>query len=288
QTQAAQDQTQTDQAQTETAQPITAKDLTAADKSALRKSAHFAKKLYEPLNPQVFNLAPSRAAQAHNPELPNDATLTTDRQDYPPYSYVYFHGSGFQPGETVDMLVVETDPVQQSFQPWYVVADANGEFDTSWFIYSSDFNGATFLATATGETSQLTASATFTDGSGDGDMQVSPSTAVPGSSGNSFTFNFRTPNALFTQNSYVDVVVPAAWTAPTFPGNVSAAVADGAVTTVSTSIPVAGTIRVTFTGATGAPIGDGNGSHFTYSPGGTAPAAGFYKFNTGSHNGGGS
>src|SRR5437773_9780990 len=56
QTQAAQDQTdQTDQAQTQTAQP-----LTAADKSALRKSAHFAKKLYEPLNSQVFNLVTTR------------------------------------------------------------------------------------------------------------------------------------------------------------------------------------------------------------------------------------
>jgi len=66
QTQAAQDQTQTDQAQTETAQPLTAADLTAADKSALRKSAHFAKKLYEPLATQVFNLATTRAAAAEN------------------------------------------------------------------------------------------------------------------------------------------------------------------------------------------------------------------------------
>src|SRR5204863_7980242 len=114
-----------------------------------------------------------------------------------------------------------------------------------------------YMTTDAGETSQLTASAKFTDGSGDGNMQVSPSTAVPGSSGNSFTFNFRTPNVSFNQNSYVDVVVPATWTAPTFPGNVSAAVADGAVTTVSTSIPVAGSIRVTFTGVTGAPAGDG-------------------------------
>src|SRR5216117_1391108 len=226
QTQADQAQTETDQAQTDTAQPITAKDLTAAEKSALRKSAHFAKKLYEPLASQVFSLqrslVESQAAQrsSQGPDSPNsEPTLTTDREDYPPYSYVYFHGSGFQPGENVDMIVVETDPIQQSFEPWTVVADANGEFDTSWYIFSGDFNGATFQATATGETSQLTASVTFTDGSGDGNMQVSPSTAVPGSSGNSFTFNFRTPNALFTQNSYVDVVVPAAWTAPTFPGN---------------------------------------------------------------------
>src|SRR5947207_5082780 len=183
------DQTQTDAAdQTQPAQPpTTAKDLTASDKSALRKSAHFAKKLYEPLNTQVFNLATSRAAQAHNPELPNDATLTTDRQDYPPYSYVYFHGSGFQPNETVDMLVAETDPVQQSFEPWQAVADGNGEFDTSWYVFSSDFNGATFLATATGESSQLTASATFTDTAGDGSgtMNVSPATTTPSSTGNS-------------------------------------------------------------------------------------------------------
>src|SRR5436189_5470895 len=63
------------------------------------------------------------------------------------------------------MLVAETDPVQQSFDPWTVVADANGEFDTSWYVFSEDFIGATFLATATGQSSQLTASATFTDAS---------------------------------------------------------------------------------------------------------------------------
>src|SRR6058998_980802 len=162
--------TQTDQAQTETAQPTTAADLTAAQREALRASAHPAKKLYEPLASQVFNLATTRAAAAENarntqgPESPNDQpTLTTDQEDYPPYSYVYFTGSGFQPGETVNMIVVETDPIQQSFQPWDVVADENGNFTTSWYIFSDDFIGATFQATATGQSSQLTASATFTD-----------------------------------------------------------------------------------------------------------------------------
>jgi hypothetical protein len=61
------------------------------------------------------------------------------------------------------MIVVETDPQQQSFEPWTVVTDENGEFDTSWYVFSEEFNGATFQATATGETSQLTASVTFTD-----------------------------------------------------------------------------------------------------------------------------
>ena len=135
--------------------PRTAADLTAADKASLRKSAHAAKKLYEPLATQVFNVATTRAAEVENSqntqnsELPNEATLTTDREDYPPFSYVYFHGSGFEPGETVQMIVAETDPVQQSFEPWEVVADANGEFDTSWYIFSEEFIGATFRATGT-------------------------------------------------------------------------------------------------------------------------------------------
>src|ERR1041384_1929723 len=158
-------------AQTETAQLRTAKDLTAAEKAALRQSAHFGKKVYEPLASEIYNLVTTNAAavtaarnEARQLNQPYDgATLTTDREDYPPFSYVYFHGTGFQPGETVDMLVAETDPIQQSFEPWTVVADANGEFDTSWYIFSSEFEGATFLATATGETSQETASATFTD-----------------------------------------------------------------------------------------------------------------------------
>src|SRR5436190_12311900 len=274
--------------QTETAQPITAADLTAAEKAALRRSAHAAKKLYEPLASQVFNLQRSRveaqAAQrsAQGPEaLDNGPTLTTDREDYPPYSYVYFHGAGFEPGEPVDMIVAETDPVQQSFEPWTVVADANGEFDTSWYVFSQDFNGATFLATATGETSQLTASATFTDANGAGNMQVNPAFAVSGSSGNSFRFDFRTPNATFAASSIVTIVVPAGWPAPTFPGNVSAAVADGTASVTSTAAS-GSTITITFTLAT---AGDTNGFHLTYSPAGTAPSAGFYEFTTSSRNG---
>ncbi len=142
------------------------------------------------------------------------------------------------------MLVVETDPIQQSFDPWQVVADANGEFDTSWYVFSQDFNGASFLATATGETSQLTASAKFTDANGDGTMTVSPATAISGSPGNSFTFSFLNVDQTFGANSTATVVVPAGWTAPQTsssgsPGFVSA-VAVGAGSTVG-AISVTGT-----------------------------------------------
>src|SRR5437773_4213324 len=76
------------------------------------------------------------------------------------------------------MIVVETDPIQQSFEPWTVVADENGNFTTSWYIFSSDFEGASFLATATGETSQLTASCTFTDAAFP--WIIAPSAVTPG------------------------------------------------------------------------------------------------------------
>src|ERR1041385_3546699 len=126
-------------------QAPTLQPLTAANKANLRSSAHFARKLYEPLAAQVFSLATTRAESAEaarkavqqpgqrssqeGGELPNDGpTLTTDREDYQPYTYVYFTGTGFQPGETVNMIVVELDPIQQSFQPWDVVADENGNF----------------------------------------------------------------------------------------------------------------------------------------------------------------
>src|SRR5207253_7116297 len=128
----------TNQAHTET-QTAVRQPLTAADKRALRASAILANKLYEPLATQVFNLATARAAAAveaqntQSLEAPNEQpTLTTNREDYPHFSYVYFHGTGFQPGETVNMTVVKLSADRSSFKPWNIVADTNGEFDTSW------------------------------------------------------------------------------------------------------------------------------------------------------------
>src|SRR5436190_17451984 len=115
-----------DQTQTETQRAVR-QPLTAADKRALRDSAVFANKLYDPLASQVFNLATARAAtaaahDAQGPEAPNDQSIiTADREDYSPYTYVYFHGTGFEPGETVNLIVIELSADPSSFQPWDVV-----------------------------------------------------------------------------------------------------------------------------------------------------------------------
>ena len=61
------------------------------------------------------------------------------------------------------MIVVQLSPNPASYEPWDVVADANGNFETSWYIFSEELIGATMQVTGTGQTSGFTASATFTD-----------------------------------------------------------------------------------------------------------------------------
>src|SRR2546429_745407 len=140
-----------------------ASGTTATVEGDRRASAIPATKLSGPRATGVFYLAVSRAASAAQSEAPNSATLTTDQEDYQPYTYVYMSGTGFAPGETVNMIVVQLSPNPASYEPWDVVADANGNFETSWYIFSENLIGATIQATATGQSSNLTASATFTD-----------------------------------------------------------------------------------------------------------------------------
>jgi len=166
--------------QTQTGQATTASDLSARRALAIR-----ATKLYEPRATEVFNLATSRAESAQQSaqrsvqesEAPNEATLTTNLDDYPPYSYVYISGTGFEPGETVNMIVVQLEPNPTSYEPWDVVADENGNIDTSWYIFTDELVGATLQVTATGQTSGLTASAIFTDAAAPS-LQQDPSRTI--------------------------------------------------------------------------------------------------------------
>src|SRR5256714_14453628 len=142
------------------ASPVSA---TATVQSDRRASAIAATKLSGLRATEVFNLATTRAASASQSELPNEATLTTDQEDYQPYTYVYITGTGFAPGETVNMIVVQLSPNPASYEPWDVVADANGNIDTSWYIFSEDLIGATMQAPATGQPPGFSPSPTFTD-----------------------------------------------------------------------------------------------------------------------------
>src|SRR5207248_4465295 len=144
-------------------QTQTTQASTASAKGDRRASAIPATKLSGPRATEVFNLATTRAGAVSQAELLNGATLTTDQEDYQPYTYVYITGTGFTPGETLNMIVAQLSPNPASYEPWNVVADANGNVATSWYVFSENLIGATMQVTGTGQTSQLTASATFTD-----------------------------------------------------------------------------------------------------------------------------
>ena len=89
------------------------------------------------------------------------ATIKTDASDYPPGTNVHITGSGWVPGETVALTLVES-PLIDTHGPYGAVADANGNIsDNSFTTDAHDMNVA-FALTAVGSKSQ--AQNTFTDG----------------------------------------------------------------------------------------------------------------------------
>ncbi|HEY7312352.1 MAG TPA: Ig-like domain repeat protein, partial [Gemmataceae bacterium] len=91
-------------------------------------------------------------------------SVQTDKLDYSPGQTAIITGSGFQAGESVDLQVVNTATGTPAGNPptWTVVADTNGNIQTSWTC-TSDLLGDTLQLSATGESSGRTASETFKD-----------------------------------------------------------------------------------------------------------------------------
>lgn len=96
------------------------------------------------------------------------AYVTTDQADYPPGSTVYITGGGFDAGENVSVQVVHADGTGTNdpvHQPWTVVADTNGVFQTSWNV-GNDHLGASLQVLASRQPPGVTAQAAFTDSGG--------------------------------------------------------------------------------------------------------------------------
>src|SRR5206468_4256641 len=105
------------------------------------------------------------------------ATVATDKGDYAPGQAVVITGSGWEPGETV-VLVLHEDPEIDLDLQLTAVADANGDFANTDFIVDVFDIGVSFTLSAAGTSSGLTAVTTFTDACnrchcGDGVLQTS-------------------------------------------------------------------------------------------------------------------
>ncbi|PTN04627.1 putative repeat protein (TIGR01451 family)/predicted secreted protein (Por secretion system target) [Mangrovibacterium marinum] len=92
-------------------------------------------------------------------------TVTTDKADYLPGETVTISGTNWLPGETV-LLVLEKEPPVTDPVVLSAVADENGDISNSEYVVLQEDLGVTFTLTATGQSSLLTATTTFTDGGG--------------------------------------------------------------------------------------------------------------------------
>src|SRR5215831_7952811 len=110
-----------------------------------------------------IDAAPNFHLTAHRLVAQTAATVATDKSDYPPGSTVTVTGSGWLPGETVVLTFVE-NPNNDGPHVLSTVADSSGNINSTDFVVSPQDSGITFRLTATGSSSGLSATATFTDG----------------------------------------------------------------------------------------------------------------------------
>src|SRR2546429_43722 len=100
------------------------------------------------------------------PALPaSAATVATDKADYAPGENVVITGSGWEPGETVVLILHEEPQLDPDLQ-LTAFADENGDFTNTDFSVDIFDIGVTFTLTATGGSSGLSAEMTFTDAPG--------------------------------------------------------------------------------------------------------------------------
>jgi hypothetical protein len=94
------------------------------------------------------------------------ATVTTNFPDYPPGDTVWISGAGFASHESVTVVVEHVDTTITGglgHDPWKVKANNGGNITTYWIVPYDDNVGETLRVEATGNSSALFATTTFTD-----------------------------------------------------------------------------------------------------------------------------
>jgi hypothetical protein len=139
-------------------------------------------------------------------ELYGFATVKTDQADYAPGSIVTITGSGWQPGETVTLTLVES-PLIDTHTPLTAVADASGNISNNQFSPDSHDINILFYLTAVGSQSGLQAQTTFTDALSVGKIPtVGAQTPSPVSAGNPATYSVTVS---FSGNGTCDALLSA-------------------------------------------------------------------------------
>ena len=209
----------------------------------------------------------------------SQATVETDRPDYPPGTQVNVTGSGWLPGEVVELTITETQniSVDGTLDGPFVfraTADAQGNIANGDFSTDQRDLGVTFVLTALGQSSARTAQTSFTDSSYTSFFQLDGNTLTSGGTGlhdwdqvysdfKKTTVNASGTGAINFYNDVVPVAVPGAVNVPaqedTLSGGNSKDTADISAWTYNANAPQN---KANLENAIGASYLDpGNGNH---------------------------
>jgi len=191
-------------------------------------------------------------------ELYGFASVKTDAADYPPGSTVTITGSGWRPGETVTLTLVES-PLFDTHGPYNVVADGNGNISDSSFVTDEHDLNIRFYLTAVGSQSGVQAQNTFTDAIKLQTISVGLQTPSPIAPGGSATYsvagNFNGNGAACNAALTVTSVLPTGANATFSPGTISSSSPTSSTLTISTNSattpPGSTTLTVKATGSGG-------------------------------------
>ncbi|HLO91712.1 MAG TPA: hypothetical protein VK172_11155, partial [Lentimicrobium sp.] len=215
----------------------------------------------------------------------SQCSVATDKGDYYPGETVIITGSGWEAGETVELLIEHTFSYHPD-ETFYTIADSLGEIYYDEYVIAPDELNELFFLTAFGETSNCMSTCTFTDGNKIGSVTVSAQTPNPlnTSIGNTATYNItltRSGNGQIVATFSVSGL-PAGSTATFNPTSVNvannASIPNYVLSITVPSNTISGTYIFTVTtneGTTGNPVNtSGNGSLVVSSscyPDNTAP-----------------
>src|SRR6266404_5879714 len=185
-------------------------------------------------------------------ELYGFAMVKTDAKDYAPGSIVTITGSGWKPGETVTLTLVES-PLFDTHPVLTAVADAQGNIFNNQFSPDLHDVGIRFYLTATGSQSQ--AQTTFTDNLKIAVSRDTPTaTSISEVTGSNFTVTFAIKNASNGGDSSYNI--SGNWTL-TKSGNITTVDAtSGSFTNLASSSPTGALLTFHFKAPATAETGD--------------------------------
>jgi hypothetical protein len=174
-------------------------------------------------------------------------SISTDKDDYQPGDVVHFTGSGWQPGDVLDIVLTD-EPLTHDPHRWTVQVVADGTFEDDTYVVDEGDLDVKFTLVATSRQTGRSLTVQFTDGNLTG-LAIAEPTTVTVIPGNAAEYTIKVAMGGNSTNCTVtlDVVDPAS-ALPA--GAVPSIIGTNPTTTNSTNANFDRTLRITTSAAT--------------------------------------